>query len=142
MRVIPGTHLVGQLPHKETHAQDNLLSRGQDIEVSVDEKQAVDVELRPGQISLHHTMIVHGSEPNRSDTRRLGIPIRYVAARVRQTTGVRGSATLVRGTDNYGNFVAEPRPRWDFDPVAAQFRDEVVAAYRRQQAELSGAQVR
>lgn len=133
MRVIPGSHRRGQLPHRDTYGQDNLLSRGQDVEVKVDEAQAVDLELRPGQISLHHVMTVHGSQPNFSDTRRLGIPIRYVAAHVRQAIGFKDSATLVRGTDKYRNFIAEPCPRSDFDPVAVEFHNEMVAETRRRQ---------
>ncbi|WP_342723754.1 phytanoyl-CoA dioxygenase family protein [Bradyrhizobium sp. B097] len=131
MRVIPGSHHRGQLPHRDTDDKNNLLSRGQDVEVKVDEAEAVDLELRPGQISLHHTMLIHGSKPNFSDTRRLGITIRYVAAHVGQISGFKDSATLVRGTDKYRNFVAEPRPRRDFDPDAVEFYDAMVAESRR-----------
>ncbi|MDA9535310.1 phytanoyl-CoA dioxygenase [Bradyrhizobium sp. CCBAU 21362] len=131
MRVIPGSHHQGQLPHRNTDDRNNLLSRGQDVEVDVDEDQAVDLELRPGQMSLHHIMLIHGSKPNFSDTRRLGITIRYVAAHVSQTSGFRDSATLVRGTDKYRNFIAEPRPRSDFDPDAVAFYNEIVAESRR-----------
>ncbi|PJG51473.1 phytanoyl-CoA dioxygenase [Bradyrhizobium forestalis] len=131
MRVIPGSHHRGQLPHRDTSDRNNLLSRGQDVEVNVEEDQAVDLELRPGQISLHHTMLIHGSKPNLSDTRRLGITVRYVAAHVSQTRGFRDSATLVRGIDKYRNFVAEPRPRCDFDPNAVEFYNEIVAESRR-----------
>lgn len=63
MRVIPGTHKEGQLPHKDTVDSNNLLSRGQDVEVEVEETEAVDLELQPGEISLHHTMLIHGSSP-------------------------------------------------------------------------------
>jgi len=131
MRVIPGSHHQGQLPHRDTDDKNNLLSRGQDVEVRVDEGDAVDLELRPGQISLHHTMLIHGSKPNFSDTRRLGITIRYVAAHVSQTSGYKDSATLVRGTDKYRNFVAEPRPSRDFDPDAVEFYEAMVAESRR-----------
>ncbi|WP_354097935.1 phytanoyl-CoA dioxygenase family protein [Bradyrhizobium sp. S3.2.12] len=131
MRVIPGSHHQGQLPHRDTDNRNNLLSRGQDVEVNVDEAQAVDLELRPGQISLHHTMLIHGSKPNFSDTRRLGITVRYVAAHVSQTSGFRDSATLVRGTDKHRSFIAEPRPHRDFDPEAVEFYNEIVAESRR-----------
>ncbi|WP_321896924.1 phytanoyl-CoA dioxygenase family protein [Burkholderia cepacia] len=137
MRVIPGSHHQGQLPHRDTDNKNNLLSRGQDVEVEVNEAQAVDLELRPGQFSLHHVMLVHGSEPNSSDTRRLGIPIRYVAANVRQISGFKDSATLVRGTDKYQNFIAEPHPRMDFDPVAVDFYNEIVAEIRRRKSAIA-----
>ncbi|MGX5806029.1 phytanoyl-CoA dioxygenase family protein [Bradyrhizobium sp. Arg314] len=137
MRVIPGSHKVGQLPHRDTVNKDNLLSRGQDVEVDVNEEDAVDLALQPGEISLHHTMLIHGSEPNHSDMRRLGIAIRYVAAHVKQTAGFKDSATLVRGTDKHGNFLAEPRPTKDFDPPVVAFYEDVVAEFRRRKEAIA-----
>jgi hypothetical protein len=49
-----------------------------EIEVEVDEARAVDVELRPGEMSMHDSSIVHGSDVNRSDTDRLGFVIRFI----------------------------------------------------------------
>jgi Protein involved in biosynthesis of mitomycin antibiotics/polyketide fumonisin len=128
MRVVPGTHTLQQLPHRDTFAQDNLLSRGQEIAVKVEESRAVDIVLEPGQMSLHHVMLVHGSEPNRSALRRIGFAIRYLPTHVKQLTGVRDSATLVRGTDEYGHFVLEPAPRSDFHPDALAFHSETLKA--------------
>lgn len=117
MKVIPGTHTVAQIPHVDTFHQDNLLSRGQEIAVEVDQAKAVDVVLKPGEISLHHIKLVHSSEPNRSDDRRIGFAIRYIPTYVRQTK-VRDSATLVRGVDKYHHFDLEPRPAQDLDAAA------------------------
>ena len=69
-------------------------------------------------MSLHHIKLVHGSEPNRSDDRRIGFAIRYIPTYVRQTK-VRDSAMLVRGTDKYHHFDDEPRPRADLDAARA-----------------------
>jgi non-haem Fe2+, alpha-ketoglutarate-dependent halogenase len=121
MRVIPGSHLVDQLPHRDTFAEHNLLSRGQEVAVEVDESKAHDVVLEPGQMSLHHVRLVHGSGINRSMHRRIGFAIRYVATHVRQTSGIRDSATLVRGVDRYNHFEPEPMPRFDFDPDTVAF---------------------
>ena len=117
MRVIPGTHTVSHLPHVDTFHKDNLLTRGQEIAVDVDESKAASVPLRPGEISLHDIKLVHGSEPNRSADRRIGLAIRYIPAHVRLTKH-RDSALLVRGTDRYGHFDPEPRPRRDLDEAA------------------------
>ena len=117
MKVIPGMHTVAQIPHVDTFHQDNLLSRGQEIAVEVDQAKAVDVVLKPGEISLHHIKLVHSSEPNRSDDRRIGFAIRYIPTYVRQTK-VRDSATLVRGVDKHHNFDLEPRPAQDLDAAA------------------------
>jgi hypothetical protein len=121
MRVIPRTHKLDQVPHRDTFAANNLLSRGQEIEVEVDEGAAVDVILEAGEMSLHHVRLVHGSAPNRSEHPRIGYAIRYVPTHIRQIAGVPDSATLVRGEDVYGNFAPEPVPRRDFDPEAVAF---------------------
>src|SRR5262245_47319019 len=107
MRMMPGSHRTGWLPHRDPFAAGNMLSRGQDVAGEVDASRAVDFELEPGELLLHHAMAVHGSEPNRSDTRRCGIAIWYVAAHVHQTTGFKDSATLVRGVDDHGHFIPE-----------------------------------
>ncbi len=124
MRVIPGSHLKDQLPHHDTYAENNLLTRGQEVMVEVNDAEAVDVELQPGEFSLHHVRLVHGSDPNNSDFRRIGYAIRYIPTYVRQTEGPRDCATLVRGVDTYHYFDAEPAPRADLDP-------EAVEAHRR-----------
>jgi len=114
MRVMPGTHLMDQLPHVDTFAEGNLLTRGQEVQVDVNPALAVDISLQPGEMSLHHVLLVHGSEPNPSSRRRIGFAIRYVPPYVRQTAGPRDSAMLVRGTDRYHHFDPEPRPKVDF----------------------------
>jgi ectoine hydroxylase-related dioxygenase (phytanoyl-CoA dioxygenase family) len=117
MRVIPGTH-DRQLPHLDTFAPQNLLTRGQEIAVAVDEAVAVDIVLAPGEFSLHHVRIAHSSEPNRSDDRRIGFAIRYIAPHVRQVVGERDGAMLVRGTDRFGHFEPEVAPEADLSPAA------------------------
>ena len=116
MRVVPGSHRT-LVAHVDTFHPDNLLSRGQEITVEVDEREAADVILQPGEMSLHHVLMVHGSGANPSDDRRIGYAIRYVPTRVRQTAGPRDSASLVRGADAYGHFELEPRPEADLDPA-------------------------
>ncbi len=143
MRVVPGTHKLEQLPHADTFAPDNLLSRGQEIAVEVDESQAVDIVLQPGEMSLHHVLLVHGSEPNDSELRRIGFAIRYLPTHVKQLSGLTDSATLVRGTDRYHHFLPEPPPQSDFHPDALAFHAEMLATndqilYRGTPATQSG----
>jgi non-haem Fe2+, alpha-ketoglutarate-dependent halogenase len=116
MQVIPGSHKVDQIPHRDTFDKHNLLTRGQEIAVDVDESKAVTITLEPGEMSLHHVRLVHGSPPNTSDDRRIGFAIRYVPTSVSQIAG-EDSATLVRGTDRFGHFELEPRPSRDLDPA-------------------------
>jgi chlorinating enzyme len=109
LRVVPGTHSGELLPQRETFGADNMLSRGQEIAVTVDETAAVDLVLRPGQLSLHHVGIVHGSGPNESDGPRLGLAVRYISPDVTQQGAQRDIAVLARGRDRYGHFdLVEP----------------------------------
>lgn len=111
LRVAPGTHLRPAIPHRETYDPDNALSRGQDIAAEVDESQAVDVELNPGEMSLHDIWIAHGLRVNTSpDTPRIGLAIRYVATNVKQESPQRPLGMLVRGHDEYGYFDLQPPP--------------------------------
>src|SRR3546814_939448 len=108
LRVVPGSHKLDQLPHRDTFDKNNLLTRGQEIAVAVGEGEAVDIVLESGEISLHHVQIAHASEPNRSDDRRIGLALRYIPTHVRQATGMPDSALLVRGPDESGHFEPEP----------------------------------
>jgi non-haem Fe2+, alpha-ketoglutarate-dependent halogenase len=116
MRVVPGTHRGPILPHTETNAANNLLSRGQEIAVDVRQGDAVDVVLAPGQMSLHHVLIAHNSEPNRATHPRVGFAIRYIGGHVRQKQATRDTATLVRGRNLTGAFELEHAPKGELDP--------------------------
>lgn len=120
MKFIPGTHTT-QVQHADTFASDNLLSRGQEVAVQVKEDEATLVELAPGQASMHHVLLFHGSEPNQSDDRRIGLAIRYIPTHVKQAVGSRDWATLVRGIDRFGHFEPEPRPKTELDADALAF---------------------
>jgi chlorinating enzyme len=114
MRVVPGSHTREIVPHTDTFDPDNLLTRGQEVAVEVDDAEAVDMELQPGEMSLHHGRIFHASHPNRSDDRRIGVAIRYITPRMRQTSGVKTTVVQARGTDPFGHFEAAPRPQGGF----------------------------
>ena len=123
MAVIPGSHMMDQIPHRDTFDRHNLLTRGQEIAVEVDDDRGVPLVLRPGEMSLHHVRLVHGSPPNPSNDRRIGFAIRYIPTSIRQLEGS-DSATLVRGADRYGHFELEPRPERDM-------QDDMLALHRR-----------
>ena len=110
MRFIPGSHARGIVPHRDTFAEDNMLTRGQELEDGVDEVDSVDVVLAPGQMSLHHGHIFHGSHANRSDDWRIGLAIRYITPAMRQVSGVKAHATVVAGKDRHGHFHLVPPP--------------------------------
>ena len=115
VKVLPGSHVIGQRPHRDTRTSGNLLSRGQTIEAKLDFTRYELMPLKAGQISLHHTHIVHSSDPNRTNQRRIGIGVSYIPPHCRLINDVRVTAALVRGRDEYGNFDPEPQPTGDFD---------------------------
>ncbi|HSG89774.1 MAG TPA: phytanoyl-CoA dioxygenase family protein [Pseudomonadales bacterium] len=127
MKMIPGSHVEAQLPHRDTFDKRNLLTRGQEIAVAVDEDKAAFAELAPGEFSLHHILAVHASEPNRSDDRRIGVAIRYIAPHVRQIHADGDSAWLVRGRDDHGHFVLETPPKADMDEAARAEHARIMA---------------
>jgi len=103
MRFIPGSQ-DKVVDHHDTHDSDNLLTRGQEIAVEVDEANAVDATLAAGQMSLHHGRVFHASNPNTTGDRRIGLAIRYIPTRMTQIPGADMAAMLVRGKDRYGHF--------------------------------------
>lgn len=139
MAYIPGTHLSDQLAHRDTFAKDNLLTRGQEVAVDVDESKAVTIELAPGEISLHHVRLVHGSPANLSNDRRIGFAIRYIPTSVAQIAG-KDSATLVRGVDNFRHFDHEPRPTTDMHADFVALHKEITE--RNAQILYRGTQVK
>ena len=123
MRMIPGSHKAPLAEHVDTYGDDNLLTRGQTVP-DVDEDQAVTVPLKPGQLSLHHPRIVHGSGPNISGERRIGFAMQsYIAPNVEQVIG-RIWVQQARGSDRFGHHDVAPRPTGTMQPGDIKFRDE------------------
>lgn len=126
MKMVPGGAELAQLPHHDSLAADNLLSRGQEIMVEVDDDEAEFAVLQPGEISLHNIRTVHASEPNHSNDRRIGLAIRYIAPHVYQTGASGDSAWLVRGSDNYGHFIHETPAQADMDAAALAEHERIM----------------
>ena len=133
VRVIPGSHLA-QARFVESPDANNMLRRGQTIP-DVDASKAVHMNLEAGEFSLHHEAIVHSSEPNNSDDRRIGISIHYIPTHARMTKFVKGDArpkaALVRGVDAFNYWDHETLPEVEFDEVVfaelARAREEFFA---------------
>ena len=122
VRMIQGSHLLDIQQHIDTFGEDNILTRGQQIE-NINEERVLDIELEPGQMSLHHCRTVHGSRPNKTSNRRIGIALQaFVHPSTHQVYG-EDYALLVRGRDDYGNFSKGPRPKTELDLGNVRFRD-------------------
>jgi len=111
MKFVAGSHTERLVEHVDTHSDNNLLTRGQEIAVEVDEADAVYAELQTGQASMHHGHLFHSSEPNTTDDRRIGAAIRYLKPSMQQRSGDRSLVTLVSGEDRHGHFTIAGPPR-------------------------------
>lgn len=126
MRFAPGLHSNGQIRHVDKKAEGELLSRGETIELEIDEAETVPVLIDAGEVSFHHLFTPHGSGPNGSDAPRVNQVITYIAPSVRPKRGD-DSAVLARGHDRFGHFEHEPRPEADFDPAALAAHERAMA---------------
>ena len=129
VRLLPGSHKGPPMAHVDTWEEHNMLTRGQTIE-GIDEAQAVNLELAPGEVALFDYRLAHASHPNLSGDRRIGIGMRYIPPSAYQVRHEWDSATLVRGKDRYGHFELEPAPTRDFDPVAVEMYRKTDEAQR------------
>ena len=129
MRFVPGSHRGDILDHDETFGENNLLMNGQTIH-GIDDDAAVPVILQPGEFSIHHESVVHGSGPNNAPLPRIGLSIHYIAPHIRQLRLKEAAATLVRGEDRFGHWRYDPEPAVDFDPVCLEALDRTFEEYR------------
>ncbi len=137
VRVLPGTHRLGQLPLAPADtSEENLLSSGMRVDFDVDSVDPVPLVLRPGELSLHHAFLIHGSPPNIASDRRLGITFIYHPPALGQRGEGRTSALLVRGEDKYGHFDHERPPLAADDPDTVARHEHAVAIYRAKVREL------
>ena len=105
----PSSHIEIK-DHNQKFDKDNLLTRGQTVE-NVPKNDVQSVELKAGQMSLHHPRIVHGSGINKSNDRRIGFVIQsYIGTNVKQTLGKNG-VQIARGEDNFNYHEVIGRPK-------------------------------
>ena len=78
LRVIPGSHNAKQL-YEHLHEDRNDLTLNQRMaEGTFDESQAADLELQPGEMSMHDIYMIHGAKANTSQQRRTGVALRFM----------------------------------------------------------------
>ena len=137
LQFLPGTQKLGQLALKEPDIHGgNMLSSGQTVDFDPASVAPYPVELQPGECSLHHAFLIHGSLPNHAPDRRMGITFIYHPPQLGQLGNCRTSALLVRGEDPYGNFDHEQAP--DAADMAGNIarHEKAVSAYREKVREM------
>jgi hypothetical protein len=136
MHYLVGSHALGQLPVRYEVARDNMLSSGQVTDIDVSPFTIASVSLEPGEASIHHTFLIHGSPPNAAADRRIGITFVFHPPHLKQIGSIRTSALLVRGEDRHGNFDPEEPPLSPDDPATIARHDKATALYRAKAQEL------
>ena len=110
MRMWSGSHKDNLKDHDQKFNEENLLTRGQTVK-DVPKEETTPLILTAGQMSLHHPTVVHGSDLNKSNDRRIGFVIQsYIGANVKQVIG-KNSVQLARGKDNYNFHEKIGRPK-------------------------------
>jgi len=130
MRFMPGSHKLGQIEHRDTVNDSNILTRGQHADIDIDENLALDVELEPGQASLHHGHLLHCSGANQTDQPRIGMVVNYISTSVRQAVASTDYAMLVRGVDEYNHFEHLPAPLGELDAKGLSWHRKMLAAHQ------------
>jgi len=109
VRMIPGSHRLGLQKHSSKRDENHILNQ---VDPAVlDESKAIDIELEPGDISVHHPLLLHGSKPNTSTRWRRGGSIQYIPATTRITRDW-PCVYLFRGTPVEGINTYRPFPRY------------------------------
>ena len=122
MAMIPRSHKQNILPHQDTFSENNILTRGQFVK-DVNEEKAVNLILKPGEMSIHHGAVIHGSKPNKSKQRRIGFALQsYCPHGIEQIIG-KNIWMQIRGRKrNDHDGLKLHRPQLDMDPFAVSMR--------------------
>ena len=118
MRMWSGSHKNNLKKHDQKFDEGNLLTRGQTVK-NVPTEKTTPLILEAGQMSLHHPKVVHGSDINKSNDRRIGFVIQsYISTNVKQIIG-KNSVQLARGVDkfNYHEKIGRPQKLMDTEDI-------------------------
>jgi ectoine hydroxylase-related dioxygenase (phytanoyl-CoA dioxygenase family) len=117
LRVVPQSHRLGLVPHADFPNPNNLTTQGATAQVSIGEPH--DVVMRAGEMSLHHPLMLHASDPNHSNEARIGFSATYSTPALSSS---RTAVAWVRGDGPRDRFRIVEKPPW-------RSIEEAVAAY-------------
>ena len=120
MQMVQGSHLNGPVAHEATYDRTSMLRRGQKVTMPIDDAKVINIDLIPGQASIHHTLMLHRSGLNESADWRLGVGFNYASSRVKPLPGYHDSAILLRGDAKESGFKLAEKPKSDLDKAALE----------------------
>lgn len=106
LRVVPRSHRLGLVPHSDRPNPNNLTTQGLTAQVEIESPH--DIVMREGEMSLHHPLILHASNPNHSGESRIGFSATYSTP---ELTASRTAVAWVRGDGPRDCFRIIERPR-------------------------------
>jgi len=133
VHALPGSHNWGDFDHRDDLGEWNMIKRGQGIPDRFDDEAGVPIELKAGEMSLHHTDLVHCSRGNGGADRRIGLGISFIPASVSQTGSPQATALLVRGAARAGAFGVEARLDREMSERARAAHAHSVGLFRARQ---------
>ena len=128
LEYVEGSHRVFQKRHKDVKTDNNLLMRGQTVDVEVP-KERVKTSVPAGNILIHSPYMIHGSSKNNTDTPRVAMGMIFASTECKPVLKISPESTvMVAGTDEFNYMIHDPRPSgvWEIDVANWQ------AAYDRQ----------
>ena len=117
--VIPGSHINDE-NHIKKYSPNNLLADYQSIDVKGRKQKFF--ELNPGEFSIHHGNIIHGSYENKTNDDRILLAIRY--AKDTNLSKIYRTATYLSDRNKY--FEKEPKCKKNFDSDCLKFREKLL----------------
>ena len=119
LAVVPESHKVDEV-HLKGPSRHNLLANSQSINVENKEKKFL--ELDPGEFSIHHGNIIHGSYENKTNDHRVLLSIRYASDD--NISKIYKTATYI--TEKKNAFLHEPVCKINFDKECIEFREKLL----------------
>lgn len=118
LRVVPRSHRLGLVAHADRPDPNNLTTQGMTAQVEIDSPH--DIVMHEGEMSLHHPLILHASNPNESDESRIGFSATYSTPAL---TASKTAVAWVRGDGPKDRFTIVGQP-------LERSLDQAIAAYR------------
>ena len=122
LRFVPGSHRLGAVEWRKAEGDIVLYQEVPDAERF---GRPVDNVLKAGQVSIHTSTLIHGSEPNRSDRRRCGLALRYVPSSCSMVKGAERVLNIgIPCRGELGNWRRNRPPEGDdLTPLHEHYRD-------------------
>lgn len=125
---IQGSHKVFQRRHKDVKTNNNLLMRGQTVDLDIP-KERVKTQVPAGNVLIHSPFIIHGSGENLADTPRVAMGMIFASTECKPRLGLSPESTvMVNGVDEFNYMKHDPRPTGDWETDLKAWKD----AYDRQ----------